>query len=179
MQAAASTANFMLRMQDIPAVLDQLKLWNAATNHPLVGRLDLGRIGMPGHSFGAVTTQAVSGQSLPSGDQPFTDQRIRAAIAFSPSIPRGMSGDKAFGGVKIPWLLMMGTKDLSIIGNADMKSRLRSIRHCKARRNMKSSCMTPAAFALVPPYQTNLTFKRANHPECGHFLHHAISHPWP
>jgi predicted dienelactone hydrolase len=28
------------------------------------GRLDMNKIGMSGHSFGAVTTQAVSGQGL-------------------------------------------------------------------------------------------------------------------
>jgi predicted dienelactone hydrolase len=60
---------------------------------------------------------------LPTGGQRFTDPRIRAAIAFSPSTPRGTSAEKAFGAVKIPWLLMTGTKDLSLIGNADMKSR--------------------------------------------------------
>ena len=49
---------------------------------------------MSGHSFGAVTTEAVSGESLPLGGQKFTDPRIRAAIAFSPSSPKTGSAAK-------------------------------------------------------------------------------------
>ena len=79
---------------------------------------------MSGHSFGAVTTQAVSGESTPLDGPCYTDPRITAAIAFSPSAPHGMTPGKAFGAVKIPWLLMTGTKDVAPIGNADMKSRL-------------------------------------------------------
>ena len=45
-------------------------------------------------------------------------------MVFSPSAPRGGNADRAFGEVKIPWMLMTGTKDLAPIGNADMKSRL-------------------------------------------------------
>jgi predicted dienelactone hydrolase len=82
-------------------------------------------MGMSGHSFGAVTTQAVSGQKFLGGAASFTDARIRAAIAFSPSGPR-LGGDpqQAFGSVKIPWMLMTGTKDVAPIGNADVPSRL-------------------------------------------------------
>jgi dienelactone hydrolase len=124
MRRAASLENFLLRAQDIPAVLNQLETWNAAKFNALAGRLDMKRIGMSGHSFGAVTTEAVSGESLPTGEQKFAESRIKAAIVFSPSAPRVGSAAKAFGAVKIPWLLMTGTKDLSPIGNADMNSRL-------------------------------------------------------
>ena len=79
---------------------------------------------MSGHSFGALTTEAVSGEALPMGGQKFTDPRIKAAVVFSPSAPQAGSAAKAFGAVKIPWLLMTGTKDLAPIGHADMKSRL-------------------------------------------------------
>jgi predicted dienelactone hydrolase len=124
LKQAASLDNFLLRVQDVPAVLNQLELWNAEKTNSLAGRLDLNRVGMSGHSFGAVTTEAVSGETLPVGGQRFTDPRIQAAIVFSPSAPRSGSAAKAFGAVKIPWLLMTGTKDLAPIGNADLKSRL-------------------------------------------------------
>ena len=62
LRRAASLENFLLRVKDVPAVLGQLDRWNATAGHPLAGRLDGKRIGMSGHSFGAVTTQAVSGQ---------------------------------------------------------------------------------------------------------------------
>jgi predicted dienelactone hydrolase len=123
MNEAASLKNFLLRVQDVPAVLNQLEIWNAESNHPLAGRMNLKKIGMSGHSFGAVTTQAVSGQSFPDGGQRLTDARITAAIAFSPSSPKRGRAAQTFGEVKIPWLLMTGTKDVAPIGNTDMKSR--------------------------------------------------------
>jgi predicted dienelactone hydrolase len=124
MRAAASGQNLLLRVKDVPAVLDQLQKWHADSQHPLAGRLDLSRIGMSGHSFGAVTTQAVSGQSLGGRWITFTDPRIKAAIAFSPSGSRGRDPKRAFGDVKIPWMLMTGTKDVSPIGDIDVPSRL-------------------------------------------------------
>ena len=102
MNQAASLENFLLRVQDVPAVLNQLEIWNADKTNPLAGRLDLKKVGMSGHSFGAVTTEAVSGESLPVGGQQFTDPRIKAAIVFSPSAPQRGSAAKAFGAVKIP-----------------------------------------------------------------------------
>jgi predicted dienelactone hydrolase len=121
---AASIQNLLLRVHDVPSVLNQLQTWNATSDHPLSGRLDLTKVGMSGHSFGAVTTEAVSGETLPLSGQTLTDPRIKAAIAFSPSTPRGTTAATAFGAVKIPWMLMTGTKDLAPIGNADMESRL-------------------------------------------------------
>jgi predicted dienelactone hydrolase len=124
MKRAASAQNLILRIDDIPTVLDQLAVWNKETGHALAGRLDLGHIGMSGHSFGAQTTQAVSGQTFPGdiGQRP-TDARIRAATAFSPNIPKGGDPQAAFGGVRIPWMLMTGTKDGSPIGGATPESR--------------------------------------------------------
>uniref|UniRef100_UPI003561ABB6 alpha/beta hydrolase family protein n=1 Tax=Pontiella sp. TaxID=2837462 RepID=UPI003561ABB6 len=81
-------------------------------------------IGMSGHSFGAVTTQAVSGQTAAGGRLSATDARIKAACAFSPSSPRAGRPEKAFGKVAIPWMLMTGTKDLSVIGDTDLESRM-------------------------------------------------------
>ncbi|MEI6082824.1 MAG: dienelactone hydrolase [Verrucomicrobiota bacterium] len=116
MQNAASAQNFLLRVKDVSAVLDKLPAVPA-----LAGRLDMNRVGMSGHSFGAVTTQAVSGQHFPVGE--FTDPRIKAAIAFSPSTPVAGNAQTAFGSVKIPWLLMTGTKDTAPIGHATVASR--------------------------------------------------------
>jgi len=124
MEKAASVKNLLLRVQDVHAVLNQLETWTADTTGPLSGRLDLAHVGMSGHSFGAVTTQAVSGESFPVGGQNLTDPRIKAAVVFSPSVPGTASAQKAFGTVTIPWLLMTGTKDVAPIGHTDLKSRL-------------------------------------------------------
>jgi predicted dienelactone hydrolase len=125
MKEAASVQNFILRAADIPAVLDQLTRWNADEVHALRGRLDLTRIGMSGHSFGAVTTQAVSGQAFPIG-RSLTDPRIKAAVMMSPSVPAAGSAERAFGGVTLPWLLMTGTKDVARIGGITLGGELDS-----------------------------------------------------
>ncbi len=122
---AAGVRNFLLRVKDVPAVLDQLERWNKSDGHALTGMLDLSRIGMSGHSLGASTTQAMSGQVFSRSTFSYTDPRIKAAIAFSPSSPgHGNDPKEAFGSVKIPWMLMTGTRDFTGIGNGDVKSRL-------------------------------------------------------
>ena len=124
MQDAANLENFMLRVKDVPAVLDQLAKWNKTDNHALMGRCEMDHVGMSGHSFGAVTTQAVTGQSGAGGKFSATDARIKAAVIFSPSVPARGEPKQAFAGVKIPWLLMTGTKDNAPIGKSDAASRL-------------------------------------------------------
>ncbi len=125
MREAASGRNFLLRAQDVPAVLDQLAKWNDETGHELAGRLDARNVGMSGHSFGGHTTQAVAGQKFPLGGQALTDERVKAAIVMSPSVPERGDINAAFGSVKIPWLLMTGTRDTAAIGSQTPESRRR------------------------------------------------------
>ena len=122
MKKAASAENFMLRAKDVPAVLDQLEVWNREQSHPLHGTLDVQRVGMSGHSFGAVTTQAVSGQGV-RGEALLTDPRIKAALPMSPGTPAIGDPKAAFRTVQIPWLLMTGTLDVSKIGGQTVESR--------------------------------------------------------
>lgn len=124
LQKAANPQAFMQRMFDVTAVLDQLSVWNEAPGDLLSGRIDLNRVGMSGHSFGAVTTQAVSGQATANGSQAFLEKRIDAAIIMSPSTPRRGTAEIAFRNVRLPWLLMTGTRDTAPIGNQDVASRL-------------------------------------------------------
>ncbi len=121
---AASARNLVLRAEDVSAVLDQLATWNRTAGHPLKGALDLAHVGMSGHSFGAVTTQAVSGESMGPAGARFTERRIQAALALSPSSPRRGDPKDAFGSVRIPWMLMTGTRDVSPIRDIDVASRL-------------------------------------------------------
>jgi predicted dienelactone hydrolase len=129
MRRAASPENFGLRVKDVPVVLDQLDAWKAEAAHPLAGRLELARTGMSGHSFGAITTQAVSGQNYATIGPRFTDPRIKAALVLSPSRPANGDAQTAFSGVRIPWMLMTGTRDVARIGGgtigaADVATRL-------------------------------------------------------
>jgi predicted dienelactone hydrolase len=121
---AASLKNFVRRARDVHAVLDALRSWNSDPKSRLSNRMDLERIGMSGHSFGAITTEAVSGETFPVLRTKLTDSRIKAAIAFSPSAPLTGTPEAHFSSVKIPWLLMTGTKDDSPLGRIDARSRL-------------------------------------------------------
>jgi predicted dienelactone hydrolase len=123
LRTAASMANLRLRCEDVGKALDQLALWHADDQHELHGRLDLERVGMCGHSFGAQTTQCVGGQSAPLVGARFRDDRIDAALPMSPAPPARGDVSKAFGDVRIPWLLMTGTHDGSPIDDRDPADR--------------------------------------------------------
>lgn len=123
MKEAANGENFLLRVEDVHAVLDQLGVWNKDSTHELFGALNLEQVGMSGHSFGAITTQAVSGQRTSRGKFNLTEPRIKAALPMSPSSPAVGDPASAFGKVSIPWLLMTGTKDVSVIGGATAETR--------------------------------------------------------
>ncbi|MEM6916373.1 MAG: acetylhydrolase [Verrucomicrobiota bacterium] len=110
LKEAANVRSAIARYEDVPFVIDQLEAWNTEEGHALEGRLDLERIGMSGHSFGAHTTQAVMGQKFPV-DRSFQEPRLQAFLAFSPSTSKQMSPEESFGEVEAPVLLMTGTKD--------------------------------------------------------------------
>jgi predicted dienelactone hydrolase len=125
LKKAANAENFLLRVKDVSAVLDQLEKWNTAKDNVLAGMMDMSRVGMSGHSFGAITTQAVTGETAGDANLNYTDPRLKAAIIFSPSSPKNKATPKeAFKNVKIPWLLMTGTKDVAPVGDIDIESRL-------------------------------------------------------
>ena len=123
LRKAINLSTTLDRYRDVSAVLDRLKAWNGEAGGPLDGRLDPARVGIAGHSFGAVTAQGVTGQRTADGRTPFTDRRIGAALLMSPSLPRIADGQSAFGGIAIPWMIMTGTEDDSPVGNATPQSR--------------------------------------------------------
>lgn len=98
------------RYGDLPFALDQL-----GADPMLKGRADLTRIGMSGHSYGALSTLTAVGQRLPAmpNNTEFADPRIKAAIAYSPNKPRGDDPRLAFARVKTPMLHFTGTEDVT------------------------------------------------------------------
>lgn len=115
MKKAASFQSFSDRTKDVPAVIDRITQWNADNGHFLSGRLDVTKLGIGGHSFGAITSQAMSGQKYGRFGEKFTDKRIKAALMLSPSSAKGGRDKEAFGHIQMPWMLMTGTKDTSVI----------------------------------------------------------------
>ena len=129
MKQAASFDNFLLRAEDVPAVIDQLEKYNLTETHKLKGRMDLDHIGMSGHSFGANTTQCVSGQAFAGARVSFLEPRIDASLMMSPNAPAMGDPSEAFAPIRIPCLLMTGTEDGSPIGNTTPADRLKVFPH--------------------------------------------------
>lgn len=99
------------RFRDIPFALDELTKMNASDAR-LKGRIDMSRVGMSGHSYGAITTMALAGQGFgPMGRMTFADARIKAAIVYSPSKPRQGDAAQALSGIRMPMFHMTGTND--------------------------------------------------------------------
>ena len=71
--------------------------------------IDPARIAAAGHSYGALTVQALSGQYRGSVPQ-FHEPRIRAAIALSPGAVSAAAA-KSASGITIPFLCMTGDHD--------------------------------------------------------------------
>lgn len=99
------------RFGDVPFALDQLTRMNGPGGD-LAGKLDLSRIGMSGHSFGALTTLVAVGQVLPGApDGAFREPRIKAAIVYSPNKPRQGGAHTSFAQIRTPMLHFTGTLD--------------------------------------------------------------------
>jgi dienelactone hydrolase len=112
--------NSLNRPADVSFTLDRLEKLNADPASPWYQRLDLKRIGMAGHSYGAFTTMAIAGQAFVGPDgrsRDLADPRVKAAIAMSSQAPRDPDTyDESYAGISIPIFHMTGTKDTSPVG---------------------------------------------------------------
>lgn len=107
------TASWKQRPQDIRLVLDHVK--DLERKVPVVeGKIDQGRIGVGGHSFGAWTTQVVAGMKLLGADAlglKLADPRPRAFVVISPTGIGGQVGKAAFADMRGPMLFVSGDND--------------------------------------------------------------------
>ncbi len=117
MKAGATLSNLGLRVGDVHFVIDEIIRRIDARETGFVNA-DPKRIGMSGHSFGAQTTLAVTGQKAPTlGGQSGFDSRIVAAIAFSPNARNKSNLTRQFGDIKLPFFSVTGSDDGSILGD--------------------------------------------------------------
>jgi dienelactone hydrolase len=123
-KAASNVDNAINRPLDVTFAIDELERLNRDAAE-WRGRLDLNRIGVAGHSFGAFTTLASAGMILQPDtkmERSYGDPRIKAAIPMSsPATKR--KPDETYAAIKIPCLHMTGTKDDSPIGETSAKER--------------------------------------------------------
>jgi predicted dienelactone hydrolase len=118
--AAATPAQLAERTLDIRFILDELP------GRAELQQADLSRIGMSGHSFGALTTQVLAGQQIGRRAPVVGDPRIRAAIAFSPMVRNRVDAEMQFNNVSIPFMSITGTLDTESIGaNVPAEERVR------------------------------------------------------
>jgi len=115
MKKATSPDNFLNRNYDIQKVLDTLPNWNASPTHPLYGLIDSRYVGVSGYSYGAVTAMTASDQTFLGIENRLSDSRIDAMIGFSPSLPKRSIVTEVLQNVDIPWLVMIGTKDMALM----------------------------------------------------------------
>ncbi|MHB9026693.1 MAG: alpha/beta hydrolase family protein [Armatimonadota bacterium] len=124
-QAAADPRNALNRPRDVSFAIDQLEKMNREDT-PLKGRLDLAKIAVAGHSFGAYTALATAGMSFTIAGKTYTlaDPRVKAAIPMSaPVNNRKETYKTAYGSIRIPCLHMTGTKDVSSISDTTAEQR--------------------------------------------------------
>jgi dienelactone hydrolase len=121
MRAAMNAENAMNRPLDVSFVLDQLTDFNGQDGI-LRRRMDLKRVGVAGHSFGAFTTLAIAGQRFGPGERSLADPRVKAAIAMSAPVPR-RALERNYAGITIPIFHLTGTRDESPLSDTSAKDR--------------------------------------------------------
>lgn len=128
-KAKISRETTLHRFYDVPFALDQLACW-ADENPDIGGLMDFERLGMSGHSFGAMTTQVMAGMRFPLADGSLSmikEPRFKAGILYSP-VPISHLTDAApadlYGSIDIPLLHMTGTDDASPLEGFDYTHRL-------------------------------------------------------
>lgn len=113
LRSAANIDNAVARAIDVRFALDTLLV-----DGPWRERIDRGRIGIAGHSFGANTAILASGARFRDGDavRSFGDPRIRAAVLMSPpALPSDQDPFFVYSAVGLPTLHLTGTRDETMI----------------------------------------------------------------
>lgn len=115
------------RFRDVPFLLDCLQGGGAPE---IAGRIDWGRVGMSGHSFGAMTTQAMAGMLFPDARHTLVslrDARIKAGILYSPTPIAHLTDappEEIYTPLAIPLFHMTGTEDHSPLDHHNFEDRL-------------------------------------------------------
>lgn len=128
--AVMDPSGAVARLQDVAFALDYL----TGGHEPLLtNRVDLGRIAIAGHSYGAWTVSHMLGERLPLGGWGLglPDRRLRAGIALSPIPPWGVPAGSAFRDIEAPILHVTGTRDRGM-GAPDWQARTVGFRNADA-----------------------------------------------
>ncbi len=117
LRSGMSGEQFLARIADVRFVLDELAR-RQATGDARLRPLDLARVGMSGHSFGASTTLHLAGKRFAPAIErqvaqvagSLAEARLSAFVAFSPQAT-GEALDEQFSQLRAPCLMFTGTLD--------------------------------------------------------------------
>lgn len=134
-RAAKDPRNAIDRPKDVSLAIDELTRMNGEKDGPLENLLDVERIAVAGHSFGAFTALAVVGEagSHAVDGRALADARVKAAIPMSAPVPaaRQLRFDAVYGRIATPCLHMTGTLDESPIAFTKAEDRRVPYDHIK------------------------------------------------
>jgi dienelactone hydrolase len=114
----ATPEQLLGRVDDVRFVIDELTRLQTKSGAPTwAKRVDLSRIGMTGHSFGARTVMAMAGERFPGPIKSVADARITAFVAFSPTVQGAKrTWPERYGSMTKPFLSVTGTIDGDVMG---------------------------------------------------------------
>jgi len=119
-QAISDPRAWENRPRDVSFILDSLGHVERFAPE-LAGKLDLQRVGVAGHSFGAYTAALIGGTTIhlpgKQGPRSFADRRAKAIVLLSPQGEGrlGLTAD-SWDRLLLPTLLMYGSRDFGPFG---------------------------------------------------------------
>jgi predicted dienelactone hydrolase len=127
--AAYDAKEYAERPYDVSFVIDTLEARARERSGEIWGKLDLARIGVGGHSYGAHTALTLAGMLVNFPDDPgrsFRDERVKAALILSPPSMEWSPSPEAFVPISVPTMHMSGTRDRSRLWKTTLAHRRRA-----------------------------------------------------
>ena len=142
-RSAYDEVEYAARPADLRFVLDEITRRTGDGRRGIWSRLDLSRVGVAGHSYGAHTALTLAGMLVnfpESGPRSFRDERFDAALLLSIPSMEWSPSPREFAPISIPTMHMTGTRDTSRIW--------RTYRHHR-RRGFDSITAVPRYFLEI------------------------------
>lgn len=129
-RAAYNSQEYADRPADVSFVIDVMEARATSADGGAIWRkLDLSRIGVGGHSYGAHTALALVGMLVnfpEEKDRSFRDERVKAALILSPPTMDWSPDTEDFASITVPTMHMSGTRDTSLFWMTTLAHRRRA-----------------------------------------------------